>query len=262
MVTLCAAVKGTEGRGGSLTCLRSNSPERDLGESDLNPLSTTNSLWPQAMNFETQIHPFHTGDFVLETQRKRNSMRGTDAAPHPCLGLSFPTTKSPWPFQVMGCELRHEPVQHGEEKIWGRVRASFMLRHRGVPECTTTLSNWDLQGNTWTIWRKLSNHLKGLKIECAALGSNVTFVLLSHFCFFITAEKRIAGSHRACVGIHLGDDTGLKWDSNSGDGEGDKAMLARRAQKRQELGFPLPVQWLQAQCFQYRECRFNPWSGN
>ena len=82
-----------------------------------------------------------TGDFVPETQCKRNSIWGTDAAPNPCLGLSFPTTKSPWPFQVTGCELRHEPVQHGEEKMWGRVRASFMLRHHGVPEYTTTLSN-------------------------------------------------------------------------------------------------------------------------
>lgn len=65
---------------------------------------------------------------------------------------------------------------------------------------------------------------------------------------FITAEKRIdwkarGGRGRACVGIHLGDDTGLKSDSSSGDGDGvetrgDKAVLASSTKTREESRMP------------------------
>lgn len=168
MVTLCAAVKGTEARGGSLTCLRSHSPERELGESDLNPLSTTNSLWPQATYFETQIHPFHVhlqGTLARRPTQHRRNHAGDRCCLHPCLGLSFLTTKPPQPFQITGCALRRESVQHGEEKMWGRWGLPSHWAHWGpvgsrsaqplsVIE-TYRETHWQHKENFLTIWEVL-----------------------------------------------------------------------------------------------------------
>lgn len=78
---------------------------------------------------------------------------GGQTLPHPALAWAFPPQKSPQPFQITGCELRHESVPAWRREDVGTAEGFLHTEGTvGSRGCTTTLSNWDLQGNTLTTW--------------------------------------------------------------------------------------------------------------